>query len=166
MYIADTLSRAYIPGNPSVHAVTFVEIDMTAGLSVSHRRLQELRHATASDCVLQKLIQVTRGGWPSKKSDTDLDVRASYNVQNELTVQNGLLFKRQPNSSSDKWAKRHNRHGSPFSSGHTGLHSSGKGCRVLASDEPANHRLRQPVQYVKHISSGSVQGAPDASRGS
>ena len=29
MYIADTLSRAYIPDNPSVHAVTFAEIDMT-----------------------------------------------------------------------------------------------------------------------------------------
>ena len=56
MYIADTLSRAYIPGNPSVHAVTFAEIDMTEGLSVSPRRLQELRDATASDCVLQKLI--------------------------------------------------------------------------------------------------------------
>ena len=93
MYIADTLSRAYIPGNPSVHAVTFAEIDMTEGLSVSPRRLQELRHATASDCVLQKLIQVTLGGWPSQKSDTDLDVRAYYNVRHELTVQNGLVFK-------------------------------------------------------------------------
>ena len=65
-----------------------------------------------------------------------------------------------------KAAKRHYRHGSPFSPGHTGLHSSGKGCRVLASDEPTNHRLRQPVQCVQHISSGAVQGAPDASRGS
>ena len=42
MYIADMLSRAYIPGNPSVHAVTFAEIDMTEGMSVSPRRLQEL----------------------------------------------------------------------------------------------------------------------------
>ena len=50
MYIADTLSRVYIPGNPSVHAVTFAEIDMTEGLSVSPRRLQELRDATTSDC--------------------------------------------------------------------------------------------------------------------
>ena len=32
MYIADTLSRAYIPGNASVHAVTFENIDMTEGL--------------------------------------------------------------------------------------------------------------------------------------
>ena len=93
MYITDKLSRVYIPGNPSVHTVTFAEIDMTEGLSVSPRRLQEPRDATASDCVLQKLIQVTLGGWPSQQSDTDLDVRAYYNVLHELTVQNGLVFK-------------------------------------------------------------------------
>ena len=93
MYIADTLSRAYIPGNASVHAVSFADIDMTEGLSVSPRRLQELRDATVSDCVLQKLIQVTLGGWPSQKSDTDLDVRAYYNVRHKLTMQNGLVFK-------------------------------------------------------------------------
>ena len=93
MYIADTLSRAYFPGNASVHAVTFQNIDMTEGLSVSPSRLQELRDATASDCVLQKVIQVTLGGWPSQKSDTDLDVRAYYNVRHELTMQNGMVFK-------------------------------------------------------------------------
>ena len=60
---------------------------------MSPRRLQEPRDATASDCVLQKLIQVTLGGWPSQKSDTDLDVRAYYNVRHELAVQNGLVFK-------------------------------------------------------------------------
>ena len=70
MYIADKLSRAYIPGNASVHTVTFENIDMTEGLSVSPSRLQELRDATAGDCVLQKLIQVTLGGWPSQKSLT------------------------------------------------------------------------------------------------
>ena len=40
MYIAasaDTLSRAYIPGNLRVHPFTFAEIDMTEGLSVSNR---------------------------------------------------------------------------------------------------------------------------------
>ena len=41
-----TLSRAYISGNPSVRAVTSAEIDMTEGLSVSPRRLQELPYAT------------------------------------------------------------------------------------------------------------------------
>ena len=46
MYIADTLSRAYIPGEPSVHAVALAKMDMTEGLSVSHRRLEELRAAT------------------------------------------------------------------------------------------------------------------------
>ena len=66
---------------------------MTERLSMSLRRLQELPEATASDCVLHKLIQVTLGGWISQQSDTDLDVRAYYNVRHELTMQNGLVFK-------------------------------------------------------------------------
>ena len=41
MYIADTLSCAYIPGEPSVHAVALAKMDMTEGLSVSPRRLEE-----------------------------------------------------------------------------------------------------------------------------
>ena len=43
------------------------------------------------------------------------------------------------------------------------MHSSGKGCRALASDEPTNHRPRQPVQCLQHISPGAVQGAHDVS---
>ena len=42
MYISDTLSRAYIAGEPNVHTATFADIDMSEGLSVSPRRLQEL----------------------------------------------------------------------------------------------------------------------------
>ena len=38
-------------------------------------------------------LQATLGGWPSQKSDTELDVRAYYNVRHEVTVQNGLVFK-------------------------------------------------------------------------
>ena len=90
MYIADTLSRAYIPGEPSVHAVALAETDMTEGLSVYPRRQEEL--PTASDCALQKLMQVTMKGWPAQKSDSDLDNPAYYNVRHELTVQNRLVF--------------------------------------------------------------------------
>ena len=46
-----------------------------------------------SYCVLQKLIQVTLGGWPSQKSDNDLDVCAYYNARHELSVQKGLALK-------------------------------------------------------------------------
>ena len=56
------LSRAYIPGEPSIHAVALAKMDMTEGLSVSPRRLDELRAATASHCALQKLMQVTMNG--------------------------------------------------------------------------------------------------------
>ena len=63
MYIADTLSRAYIPGEPSVHAVALAKMAMTDGLSVSPRRLEELRASTASDCALQELMQVAVKRW-------------------------------------------------------------------------------------------------------
>ena len=85
--------KKYIPGEPSVHTVALAKMDMTEGLLVSPRRLGELRAATASDCALQKQMQVTMKGWPAQKSDSDLDVRAYYNVRQELTVQNGLMFK-------------------------------------------------------------------------
>ena len=49
MHIADTLSRAYIPGKPSVHAINIAKTDMTTGLSVSPKRLKELQAATADD---------------------------------------------------------------------------------------------------------------------
>ena len=41
------------------------------------------------------------------------------------------------------------------------MHSPGKGCHALASDEPTNHSLRQPEQCMQHISPGAVQRAPD-----
>ena len=49
MCIADTLSIAYIPGKPSVHTVALAKIDMTEGLSVSLRRLEELQLAATKD---------------------------------------------------------------------------------------------------------------------
>ena len=76
-----------------VHAVALDKMDMTEGLSVSPRKLEELRVATASDCALRKLMQVTMKGRPAQKSDRDLDVRAYYNVRHELTVQNGLVLR-------------------------------------------------------------------------
>ena len=79
------VESAYVPGEPSVHVDALAKMDMTEGLSVSPRRLAELRAATASDCALQKLMQVTMKGWPAQKSDSDLDVRAYYNVRHELT---------------------------------------------------------------------------------
>ena len=44
MYTADTLSRAYIPGEPTVHAVALAKMDMTEGLFVSPMILKELLH--------------------------------------------------------------------------------------------------------------------------
>ena len=73
MYIADTMSRAYVPGEPSIHAVALAKMDMIEGLSVTPRRLEELRAATASDCALRKLMQVTMKGWPAPRRSCVLE---------------------------------------------------------------------------------------------
>ena len=126
--------KKYIPGEPSVHTVALAK--MAKGLSVSPKRLEELRAATASDCALQKLMQVTMKGWPAQKSDSDLDVRAYYNVRQELTVQD---------RSADQLTQEHHRHGTSLASGYTGIYMSPEGCCVLATDEPRDHRLCESV---------------------
>lgn len=67
MYLADTLSRAYLPQEhypgradqevERVHSVNF--------LSISEPQIQEIREETAKDPVLQTLKATILNGWPS-----------------------------------------------------------------------------------------------------
>ena len=74
MYIAKTLSRAYVPGEEDdsmdmalghgeyrIHSVT-------RGLPISHEKLSEMRQATQQDKTLAKLRQYTSHGWPSHRA--------------------------------------------------------------------------------------------------
>ena len=148
MHIADTLSRAYIPGEPSVHAINIAKADMTTGLSVSPRRLKELQAATADYCVLQRLIQMTVNGWPSHKSNTDLALRAHYSVRHVLTVKVVLVFKDCRTVVPIRYAQGHYLVHSQVAPGDTGLHTYSEGHRLLAADESANRRLRQSMQHL------------------
>ena len=38
-------------------------------------------------------MQITLKGWSAQNLDTDIDVRAYYNVRHELAVPNGLVFR-------------------------------------------------------------------------
>ena len=111
-------------------------------------------------------MQVTLGGWPSQKSDTDLGVRAYYNVRHELTVPKGLVFKYNRIVIHTTVRK------CIIATVHRS-HQSMQGCINRAKDVVywplMNHQITdyvQPVQCVQSISSRAVQGAPDASRGS
>ena len=94
LYLADTLSRAYLPTtarSPAeeeterIHAVDF--------LPISEPQLAEIQRETAADSVLQSLIEVILQGWPDQKEALPSELHPYFTVRDELTAQNGILFK-------------------------------------------------------------------------
>ena len=96
MYIADTLSRAHIGGEPDdsmdigqgeyrIHSVT-------AQLPATEECKSQLREATERDEALSKLRQFTSNGWPAKKSSVPLDLQPYWTVQYEIHEQDSLMY--------------------------------------------------------------------------
>ena len=140
MYIADTLSQAYTPAARVI----------TQSRSQRSTWLKDCQ-CLPRDCRTYEmpLIVFYRNSSRLPHKSQTLTLMCALTItcsSNWLCRRSGLQW--QQNCISDRCSKRHNRHGSPISPGPTWLHSSGKGCRVLVSDEPTNHRLRQPVLCV------------------
>ena len=65
MFLADTLSRAYLlEVNVCDHDHEPEAIDHKDNLAVSAERCQQISHASADDPVLQQLRATIRRGWP------------------------------------------------------------------------------------------------------
>ena len=94
MHLADTLSCAYLltedrsPAEEEaeqIHAVDF--------LPISKPQLLEIQCETAADPVLQSLTQSILKGWPERKADLSGELHPYFNVRDELTAQDCVLFK-------------------------------------------------------------------------
>ena len=96
MYLADTLSRAYIP---EVKVCDFVheleELDHRESLPVSQERWQQLNHASENDYVCQQLRPTIQNGWPETKAEVPECVLPYYDSRDDLTVQGNLILKGQ-----------------------------------------------------------------------
>lgn len=93
MELADTLSRAYLPYTDPSPLQTEVEaINMAQDLPVSAARLEDIRKHTEQDETLQEVTQITLSGWPEQKSDVPSAAASYFNVRDELSVQNGVVF--------------------------------------------------------------------------
>ena len=94
MYLADTLSRAYLP-HAQVCAVAqeLVDIDQAMSLTLPADQLQRIQHASADDPVLTELRKIIHQGWPGSKFDVPDAVCAYYDIRDELTTQDQLVFK-------------------------------------------------------------------------
>ena len=113
MYIADTLSRAYLKPeqarsngaaeNMADHDHSqqeheefchyFAELDPPEDMPVARSCLEDIRRETAKDHDLQLLIQVISQGWPERQKATAVAVRPYFTLRNELSSKDGLVFK-------------------------------------------------------------------------
>ena len=94
MYLSDTLSRAYLPTTEQSPAEKETErIHAVDYLPISEPQLLEIQRETAADPVLQSLTQVILKGWPDRKEKLPLELHPYYNIRDELTAQDGVLFK-------------------------------------------------------------------------
>ena len=93
-FVTDTLSRTYLPTTDrsltekeveQIHAVDF--------LAILEPQLAEVQQETAAEPVLQSLTQVIVKGWPEKKDDLLIELHPYFDVRDELTAQDGDLFK-------------------------------------------------------------------------
>ena len=114
MHIADMLSRAYLSIKPEtmdtrqvqVFSLTPEEEDLFEDIaSVNHIALENVsmsdqsanlvRGNTASDPGLQTLMETVITGWPDTRDEVPISIREYFNFREEITVQDGILFKGQ-----------------------------------------------------------------------
>ena len=94
MFIADTLSRAYLGEMlPSVEVKSLELVDHTENLRVSPSRLTRIEQESALDPVCAKLRQVILEGWPGKVHECDPVLRPFFQFRDALVVQGNLVFR-------------------------------------------------------------------------
>ena len=99
MYLADTLSRAYLKSSslPSPKTNFFDEVTdirMMEDLDVNEGNISEIKVNTAQDKDMKLVMELVKTGWPQKRRGVPLAVHPFYAVKDELSIQeDGLLFK-------------------------------------------------------------------------
>jgi transposase InsO family protein len=96
MYVADALSRAFLPDGPVPDEinddVTKMIHSLVENLPMTVEKLEELKSATVEDEFLQQLIQFIKDGWPSSRVNSPSAVGHYWKFQDEIFEANGLLF--------------------------------------------------------------------------
>jgi hypothetical protein len=105
LYIADTLSRAYLQTEEKIdRKMDVLSVDeklynFIADMNPLHhvpnsqKRMEEIREATRKDEVMQEVIKYVRDGWPEERRQVAAEVKSSFDITEELTEETGLLLK-------------------------------------------------------------------------
>ena len=66
---------------------------MSDGLAVSEESFQKISYATSQNQTLPSVKMLIHHGWPEERSKSPLCTHPFWNNRDELTIQNGILFK-------------------------------------------------------------------------
>ena len=96
MYLADTLSRAFLKSTIQSRAEEEAEtIHATDFLSISEPQLREIQAETAQDDIVQQRKKTIISGWPDTKKEVPKCLHPYFQVRDELSAQDGVIFKGQ-----------------------------------------------------------------------
>ena len=110
MYIADMLSRAYLQADHSQHRnipeyqifqlsqeqlffQEIADINQADYMRLSGGTHQQIKQCTIADAALQSLMNMIMTVWPLTKEEVPDSVHEYWNYKEELTVQDGVLYK-------------------------------------------------------------------------
>lgn len=89
LFIADTLSRAYLPDpGDDVHILAVNSLS-----DIADETREEVKEATSKDPDLQTLMKIIKEGWPEKKSDVPECIRAYFDIRDTLSEQSDIILK-------------------------------------------------------------------------
>jgi len=93
MFLADLLSRAYLSKSTEPEDKEFEFVNMASCVPISDPRLEEIRQEIQADETMKILMKVILQGWPDDKASMSSLALPYFNQRDELTVQNGLIFR-------------------------------------------------------------------------
>ena len=99
LHVADTLSRAALKDSypfesqqSDVFRMEFVVMDLKPS-NVTADTLERIRTQTSKDPALSILNSVTVTGWPDERKSVPEEIRGFWSYREEITADNGVLFK-------------------------------------------------------------------------
>ena len=95
MYLADTLSRAYLPEEPNAEAEDDIEVmvhSVVRDVPLTAMRKEQIRDAAAEDPELRRVRQAVMVGWPRKKHAATSIVQEFWAVKDRMHIAEGVLF--------------------------------------------------------------------------
>ena len=94
MYLADTLSRAYLKtSNRSAIEEEVESVHMIDNVSITHNTFTLIKAATADDESLQTVKRYILSGWPEHKRHLSTIAKVYCSLRDELSYQEGIIFR-------------------------------------------------------------------------